>query len=418
MELKALETARASEEQQLISVLLGDIGLAYMELGQSAQAVDSLQECIRVRQALNLDDNTAYVSLLGVAYSMDGAYQQGLQTLLDAANRDSQAGRLKEQAVNLIEAGRTYLSMGQIEEARALFGQAKTLQAKLPPDALAGLDSELTVADKMVKEGKFNPDKQRDMLGMVGVFYLEGGASEVALRFFHRALRLSIEANDKTGEMFQFTNLGGAYQSLSRYDEAITCLDQAVALSREMKNQMAEAAALNTLGIAYRHLNQWEKAIQNYNQAAALAQQLGNQGLLAQVKENLEMAQQRRSTSDSVQPNELDQIFNSALENLGRRSYRQAIRDFERVIPLSRAAGNKITEGAALSNIGTAYQLSGNFAKAAVAYEQALALKEPNDKAGRMGLHQEIGIAYLRVRASQICSPAFGTIPCIGTGIE
>ncbi|MDH3598738.1 MAG: tetratricopeptide repeat protein, partial [Candidatus Tectomicrobia bacterium] len=158
-------------------------------------------------------------------------------------------------------------------------------------------------------------------------------------------------------------NLGSAYLSIGKIQEAIICCEQALDGAREMKDREGEVAWLGNLGNCYSDLGQIARAIDFYEQALAIAREIGDRG-------------GERSALGSL---------GSRYADLGQTT--RAIDFYEQALAIAREIGDRRGKGTQLGNLGNCYGDLGQIAHAIDFYEQALAIaREIGDRYVESGI--------------------------------
>ena len=187
-------------------------------------------------------------------------------------------------------------------------------------------------------------------LSQIGLAYQNLSRYEKALEYFEQALAINREVKNRNGEATTLTNLGSAYYFLSRYEKALEYLEQALAIHREMKNRAGEGPTLGNLGVSYYSLSRYEKAIEYFEQALVIHREMKN-----------------RTGEGSTLGN-----LGGSYHSLSR--YEKAIECYEQALAIHREVKNRAGEGITLGNLGEAYDALSRYEKAIEYYEQALAI--------------------------------------------
>jgi len=185
--------------------------------------------------------------------------------------------------------------------------------------------------------------------GAIG-HYLKAYESDKTLRHHDAAIDLD--------------NIGGAYQNLSRYEEALRYYEQALPLRREVKDKSGEAATLNNIGFAYDDLSRSEEALRYYGQALPIWREVKDRSGEAATLNNLMFVSKKQK-----QP-ELAIVFGKQSVNV-LQSIRRDMKGLDATSREAFVKGNKGTyEGLARLLIG-----QGRFAEA----EQILAMVQQQE---------------------------------------
>src|SRR5438874_105053 len=96
-------------------------------------------------------------------------------------------------------------------------------------------------------------------LNNIGGAYDSLSRYEKALKYYQEALVIHREIKDRAGEATTLNNMGGLYDSLSRSEEALKYYQEALAIEREFKDRDGEATTLNNIGGSYQDLSRYEE---------------------------------------------------------------------------------------------------------------------------------------------------------------
>ena len=111
-------------------------------------------------------------------------------------------------------------------------------------------------------------------LGNLGIAYADLGQAERAIGFYEQHLAIAREIGDRRGEGNALGNLGIAYAGLGQAERAIGFYEQQLAIAREIGDRRGEGNALGNLGLAYAALGQVERAIGLLEQALQIGQEI------------------------------------------------------------------------------------------------------------------------------------------------
>ena len=162
--------------------------------------------------------------------------------------------------------------------------------------------------------------------------------------------RLQGHLDDPWTNAYSMNNLGGCYQYLGKFAQAVDLFEQALAITREIGYRAGESVILTSFGLCYYDLGQIAQAIEILEQALAIDRETGNRPGEAADQTNLGMCY-----------GDLGQIA-------------RAIELYEQALAISRETGDRLGEAAAQANLGERYSELGQIARAIELYEQALAI--------------------------------------------
>jgi tetratricopeptide (TPR) repeat protein len=243
-----LASARALDDRQDEGNRLGNLGLAYSDLGQVERAIDYHQQALEIaREIGDRRGEGARLGNLGIAYAVLGQVERAIEYYEQALEIAREIGDRRGEGADLGNLGLAYYILGQVERAIEYYEQA--------------LEISREIGDRR-GEG--------DDLGNLGNAYYSLGQVERAIEHYEKALAIAREIGDRRGEGADLGNLGNAYRDLGQVERAIEYYEQALAISREIGDRRGEGNRLGNLGNAYADLGQVERAIEHYEQALAI----------------------------------------------------------------------------------------------------------------------------------------------------
>jgi CHAT domain-containing protein/uncharacterized protein HemY len=387
---QALQIYRALKNRQGEGRALGNLGNAYLSLGNYTKAIEYTQQTLAIARSIKdrLAEGTA-LGNLGVAYLYLGDYTKAIEY---SQQHLAIAGEIQDRQGE----GR---ALGNLGNAYGSLGNsAKAIEYSQQHLAIA----------RSIK----NRRDEGAALGNLGVAYLYLGDYTKAIEYTQQTLAIVRSIKNRLGEGAALGNLGVAYSSLGDNTKAIEYSQQHLAIARSIKDRLGEGAALGNLGVAYRSLGDYTKASEYSQQHLAIARSikdrlgegiaLGNLGVayrsLGDYTKAIEYSQQSLAIARSIK----DRLGEgNALGNLGvsYRSlgdYTKAIEYAQQKLAIARSIKDRLGEGAALGNLGLAYLNLGNSAKAIEYAQQHLAIaREIKNREGEGIALGTLGGAYL-----------------------
>jgi tetratricopeptide (TPR) repeat protein len=195
-----------------------DLGLAYDDLGRSAEAIENFSQAIKI-----IPDYAEAHTNLGIVYTKLGRWQ-------DAIDEHKQAIKFKpDLALAHNNLGIVYTKLGRWQDAIDAYKQA----IRIKPDFV-------------------------EVYNNLGYAYAALGRYAEAIDTYNQAIRIKPDFVDV------HYNLGNAYYALGRYPEAINVFGQVI----KIKPDYAEAHY--NLGMTYSALGRWPQAIDAYKQTIKL----------------------------------------------------------------------------------------------------------------------------------------------------
>ncbi len=333
----ALEACRKSNDKAAEGSNLGNLGLAYYQLGEPRQAIEFYDQALAIsREIGNLRGEGNHLNNLGLAYSHLGDPRKAIEFYDQALAISHEIGDLRGEGNRLGNLGNAYSDLGDPRKAIEFYDQALAISHEIGDRRGEGAD-----------------------LGNLGNAYSDLGDPRKAIEFYDQALAITREIGDRRGEGINLGNLGNAYHDLGDPRKAIEFYDQALAISHEIGDHRGEGVDLGNLGLAYFYLGNPRKAIEFYERALQISREIGD----------------RRSEGANLGN------LGSAYSDLG--DLRKAIEFYEQALAITREIGDRRGEGINLGNLGSAYFDLGNPKKAIEFYDMALQISlEIGDRRG------------------------------------
>jgi tetratricopeptide (TPR) repeat protein/cellulose biosynthesis protein BcsQ len=324
------EAARITKNRQAEGNALGNLGNAYMNLGEPRKAIEFYEQALVIEcEIRNRRGEGTALGNLGIAYANLGKarkaiefYEQQLVITLEIGDRRGEGNALG----NL---GNAYADLGEQRKAIEFYEQALVIERE--------------IGDRR-GEGT--------ALGNLGIAYADLDEPRKAIEFYEQQLVITREIGDRRGEGNALGNLGIAYTELSEPRKGIEFLEQQLAMTREIGDRRGEGNSLGNLGNTYRKLGEPRKAIEFYEQALVIDREIGD----------------RRGEGNS-------------LGNLGNAYYdlgesRKGIEFYEQQLVITREIGNRSGEGNALFNSALALDELNDRTQAIARAEAALQIYE------------------------------------------
>jgi tetratricopeptide (TPR) repeat protein len=228
-------------------VVLGNLGLAYSDLGQVEKAIEYYEQALVISRGIG-----------------------------DRCGEGNHLGNL----------GLAYSDLGQVEKAIEYYEQAL-----------------------VISRGIGDRRGEGNHLGNLGLAYSNLGQVEKAIEYYEQALVISRGIGDRRGEGTGLGNLGSAYYHLGQVEKAIEYYEQALVISREIGDRRGEGNRLGNLGSAYSDLGQVEKAIEYYEQALAIGKEIKDPRIIDFCVGKLELMENSDITATESRWKKLSNIF-------------------------------------------------------------------------------------------------------------
>jgi tetratricopeptide (TPR) repeat protein len=193
-----LAAARQREDKLLEGIHLGNLGLAYADLGEARCAIEFYEQALLI---------------------------------------DREIGYRHGEGADLANLGNAFKSLGETHRAIELYEQALIIGREIGD-----------------RRGEGNA------LGGLGSAYTSLGETRRAIEFYEQRIALAREIKDLRGECNVLGNLGLAYADLGETLRAIELFEQQLAIAREMGDRRGEGIASWNLGLAYETLGDLARA--------------------------------------------------------------------------------------------------------------------------------------------------------------
>lgn len=212
-----------------------------------------------------------------------------------------------------------------------------------------------------------SPGQDRRVLQLVAALHLfmeRRGLRAQQRAWLERAVEAARVLEDKAEEGRLLGSLGLCWWLLGQHRKAIDSLEHALTLARQTRDRQAEGRHMGSLGLVWATAMFRDQAIRCYEEALAIAREQGDrQGEgshlgalgLALVEEGVAKLAWRESTKDIAAP-----------------YFRKAIEYYEQALAVARAIDDRPAEGSHLGNLGNAWLLVGDAARAKDLLSQAL----------------------------------------------
>jgi tetratricopeptide (TPR) repeat protein len=240
----------------LARISTGNLGLAFRNIGQIRRSIEYCLKALEsARKTNNRQAEGTWLSNLGIAYSDLGDTQKAIQYYEQALILAREVGDQSGEGAILGNLGNDYGILGDLGKAVEYHEQALAI-------------------DRQIR----NRRGESADLGNLGNTYAALGDIYKSIELYEQALRIAHEIGSRHGIGVQVGNLGSAYDSLGDLSKALDYYEQALAINREISNRGGEHIVLNNLGKVYDDLGNTSKAIELYEQALIISHEIGDRG--------------------------------------------------------------------------------------------------------------------------------------------
>ena len=391
-----LKAAKMMKDRSAEGAHLGNLGLAYADLGETREAIGYLERALKIARKIgDQRDEEAWLGNLGLAYAGLGDTRKAIEYHEQALAIAREIGNKRSEGRHLGSLGLAYFALGEMRKALEYHEQALAIARE--------------IGDKMGEGVE---------LGYLGQAYAELGETLRAIEYYEHALAIAREIRNRWSEGANLSNLGNAHADLGETRKAIEYYDHALAISQEIGYKMGEGIDLGNLGQAYADLGETRKAIEHYDHALTIAREigdrkgegvnLGNLGLayvvLGETRKALEYHENALAIAREIKHKRGEEV---SLGSLGlayaaRGETRKALEYYEEARAISREIGDRANEGVWLDCLGLAYATLGVTQKAIKYHAQSLAIAcEIGDKMNEGDILCNFGKAYLDLNETE-----------------
>lgn len=136
-----------------------------------------------------------------------------------------------------------------------------------------------------------NTDKLLSQKGIltdnIAAIYYNLNAYPKSISYSQQALKIHEQTGYEGGKAFSYSNIGGCYDDLGKYDSAFFYLNKAKALLFKQGSYNEYCTTVNNLGLVYRKTNQTQKGIACYKEAIEISKEIGDTSGLLMYQSNL-----------------------------------------------------------------------------------------------------------------------------------
>ncbi len=253
--LKAgLNAARLSKDRVMEGNHLGNLGLAYSDLGEPRKAIEYYELALKIsREIGDRQVEGSHLGNLGITYFNLGEPRKAIEYHEQALKIAREIGDRMGEGADLGNLGLAYSDLGEIRKAIEYCEQALKIAREIGNRRGEGSD-----------------------LGNLGLAYSDLDEPRKAIEYYEQALKISREIGDRWVEGSHLGNLGLAYSHLGETIKAIEYYEQGLKIAREIGDRRGEGSQLGNLGNAYYRLGEPREAIECYEQALKIAREIGN----------------------------------------------------------------------------------------------------------------------------------------------
>jgi tetratricopeptide (TPR) repeat protein len=264
----AVDAARQLRARGAEEAALGNLGNAYVALGESRKAIRYYEQSMAIARVI--EDRRGQGGLLGNlgnAYARLGEPRKAIEHNQQSLTIAREMGDRRSEGKSLGSMGMVYHELDEPRKAIEYYVQALKISREI---------------GDMRDEGI--------LLGNLGLAYAALGESRKAIEYYDQALNIARKIGDRRSEVNSLGNLGNAYAALGDSRKAIEHNQQALAIAREIGYRVGEGASLGNLGNTYASLGEPRKAIEYFEQTLKITQEMGDRNGEATTLWNMSLA--------------------------------------------------------------------------------------------------------------------------------
>jgi tetratricopeptide (TPR) repeat protein len=214
----ALAAARRLNDRTAEGVHLGNLGLAYADLGEMRRAVEFYEQHLNIaRETSNRHGEGQALGNLGVAYARLGEARRAVEFQEQRLEIAREVGDRRGEGNALSNLGATYATLGETQRAIEFYEQALVIDRE-------------------------TGDRQGESyaLGNLGYAYLTLGKTSQALELFNEVLTVARESGDRYSEGNSLYAMSQAFNKLGERARAITHAEAALEIFEQLESPYAE----------------------------------------------------------------------------------------------------------------------------------------------------------------------------------
>ncbi|MBW8011214.1 MAG: tetratricopeptide repeat protein [Chloroflexi bacterium] len=247
-----LTAAESLGDKNAQSNHLGNLGIAYYDLGETRWAIEYHERALVISQ--EMEDKWAEgqdLINLGNAYVALGEPRRAIEYFEKAISIRQVIEDKRTEGQVLSGLGNAYTVLGDPRKAIEYHEKAHIISQKIKDKRAEGQD-----------------------LGNLGIAYNKLGEFPKAIEYYEQQLKIAKELSDRRGEGNALGNLGNAYKNLGETSRAIEYYEQQLEIAKETSDRRGEGNALWNTAIAFAELGQPEQAIESAATALEIYEQI------------------------------------------------------------------------------------------------------------------------------------------------
>ncbi|MEQ8383914.1 MAG: tetratricopeptide repeat protein [Coleofasciculus sp. A1-SPW-01] len=302
---RCVDIAEALDDSESLRNVLDSLGRVLRQQGSLDQAEAILQRCYLLEEELGDQHSLSkIVNSLGLVFQKQGRFDEAIQAFQRQIEISQAIDDQRSLAIGLNCLGGVLQQQGQLDEAIEVFLREVEINQTLNDqislaiglNRLGGVfqqQERLNEAIQAFQQGveiSQTLDDQRQMaigLNCLGGVFQQLGRLDEAIQVFQRRIEISQAIDDQRQMAIGLNCLGGVFQQLGRLDEAIEAFQQVVAISQAIDDPRSLTMGLSSISRLLQEQGQIVEAIDTLYRIVAIEDNLGNQRGLAMTLSSL-----------------------------------------------------------------------------------------------------------------------------------
>jgi tetratricopeptide (TPR) repeat protein len=296
---QAMKLAEQIDDRYHQGAWLGNLGNVYARLGEHQKAIEYHQQHLGIAKDIKDARGEGHaLANLGVSFAFLGKSEKALQYYKQCLNLAVQRGDHWDQSQALLNIGLAYFDIGDFEASKnnleaaleICIGLNDPLTQALVMGGLADIRIEQNAYDAAVETLKQalqilksnHPDigAELRLLQSLGNAYNANNDYPQALNIYSQLYKLAESIGAKASMCSALSNQTSIYRAMGNLDHALDLGVRCLQLSKEVKSMSSEAFIRWQLGLIYQTLGEKKKAIQEMEAAIQIETQISSIDLM------------------------------------------------------------------------------------------------------------------------------------------
>jgi len=260
----ALQASRRLGNDVTTQAHLGNLGLAYYELGEFSRAEEYFLQALDLAEQINDKHHQgAWLGDLGNIFAMLGDHKKAIEYHERHLHLAHEINDERGEGHALANLGVSYAYLGNVTQA---------------------LDNYKCFLDLAIKRG--DRREQSQALMNMGFAYYDIGNLEAANQSLQTALPITVEMKDKRTQGLVMGGIADICIDRREFQKAIQILDEALELFKDAIDVGAELRLLHSLGNVYNASDDYQSALMTYSHLYSTAEAVGARSFMCSALVN------------------------------------------------------------------------------------------------------------------------------------